>query len=268
MLATSETMQMRSWAAYARKAIFGFTLSLVLAGCQTPANIQELQQKNTNLQTQLNSAKSQIGDLEAKQLQLNGEISELNRVISVLNTEKSSRVEESSNLRGSVRSFVQIQIDQMKNFLFASDLLDYVGGELLQRSKVDDKPIVLVDLANPIPTGGVVTGLGGYFDRPATFTIKVLRPVENNLVVIWESKPMSVTKTGIQRVNFASNVSVEKGDLIGYYFSTPGVSYDIGTGDTRFLEQDVKPGTVVALKSLSDKDKRRAYSIGVYGLLN
>lgn len=262
-LETSVNVYMR-----ARRGMAGLILGLALAGCQTPANIQELQSKNTNLQSQLESAKRQIGDLEVKQRSLNDEIAELNRVASLLNTEKTSRVQESSSLRGTVRLFAQSQIDQLKEFLFASNLLDYVGGELIARSRIDDKPIMLVDLANPIPKDGVVTGLGGYFNQPATFTIKVLRPVEENLVVIWESKNISISARGVQRFSFASNVGVQKGDLMGYYVSTPGVSFDTGTGDTRYLENDVKPGAVVPMSSLSGKEKRRAYSIGVFGLLN
>lgn len=251
-----------------RKAILGLIISVTLVGCQTPANIQELQKNNSNLQSQLDSAKRQINDLESKERSLNDEIAELNRVANLLNTEKTSRVKESSSLRGTVRTFAQTQIDQLKEFLFTSNLLDYVGGELIARSRVDDKPIMLVDLANPMPKDGVVTGLGGYFNQPATFTIKVLRPVEGSLVVIWESKTISITETGLQRFSFASNVGVQKGDLMGYYVAIPGVSYDTGTGDTRYLENDVKPGALVPLSSLSGKEKRRAYSIGVFGLLN
>lgn len=250
---------------------FGFALVtlLILSGCQTPPNIKELQDKNQSLQVQLNSANNQISGMNDQEQLLKNDIAELNRVISVLGTEKTSRVQESSSLRGSVRTFVQGQIDLYKDFLVAGNLLDYVGGELVERQGVDEKPIMLVDLANPMPKNGVITGLGAHFNKPSSFTAKVLRPVDNNLVVIWESKPLTVKQPGINRINFPISVGVERGDVMGYYFPTAsGISFDAGTGDTRYLGSDVSLGGIVRTSSLQGQSKRRAYSVGVYGLLN
>ncbi len=246
----------------------GALLGVLVSGCQTPANLQELEQRNSSLKSKLNTANSRIAQLESDKQGLEAQVQELNRVVNVLNTEKDSRVQESSQLRGAVRQFVQKQIDQLKEFLLAGNLLDYVGGELIARSQADNKPILLVDLANRIPKDGMVTGVGAYFDKPTTLTVKVFRPVGANLVAIWESQPLSITAPGLQKISFASSVGVKKGDIIGYYQSVPGVSYDLGTGDTRFMDKDIKPGTMLSRKELSGEDKRRAYSIGVFGLLN
>jgi len=245
------------------------TAAMALAGCQTPANVKQLQDENLHLQTQLEAANGKIGDLQAKQRMLTADIAELNRVIGVLDTEKNSRVRESSSLRGSVRTFVQAQIDHLKEFLVEGNLLDYVGGELVERQQTDDKPLMLVDLANPMPKNGVLTGLAAHFTKPVTFTAKVLRPVEDDLVVIWESKPFNIGQPGINRVNFPVSVGVERGDVMGYYFSTPAaVSFDMGTGDTRFQNGDITLGGVIRTASLQGQNNRRAYSVGVYGLLN
>jgi hypothetical protein len=46
------------------------------------------------------------------------------------------------------------------------------------------------------------------------------------------------------------------------------VSFDEGTGDTRYLTKDLKLGGTVKKSSLLGENKKRSYSIGVYGLLN
>src|SRR5690606_11769446 len=122
-------------------------------------------------------------------------------------------------------------IDAHRNFLIQGGLLDYVGGELVQRAKLDPNAIFLVDLANPMLRTGTLTGVGGYFAKPATFSVKILRQVEQNLVVIWDSKPLAVTRAGLNRIDFSVSVGIEQGDVIGYYLADPAsVSFDEGTG--------------------------------------
>src|SRR5690606_29151786 len=105
---------------------------------------------------------------------------------SVLATEKTSRVEESSTLRGQVRKFVQDNVDAFKNFMVQGNLLDYVGSELVARAKQDNQPAFLVDFANPMPSSGVLTGVGGHFTQAGSLVVKVLHPVGGQHVVIWE----------------------------------------------------------------------------------
>src|SRR5690606_11768928 len=121
-----------------------------------------------------------------------------------------SRIQESSVLRGQVRRFVQNQIDAYKDFLVQGGLLDYVGGELVERANVEQRPAFIVDLANPVPRPGTLTGVGAHFVQPGRFSVKVLRRVDQNLVVIWDSKPLTVTQPGINRINFAVGVGVER----------------------------------------------------------
>lgn len=242
---------------------------LPLAGCQTPPDIQALQDKNGSLQLQLEQAKGDINKLQADKVLLEQDVAELNRVISVLGQEKSSRVEESTNLRGQVRQFVQTQIDNLKQFLLAADLVDYVGGELVERASVDDEPLLVVDLMNKIPLGGSLTGVGGYFQGSGTVSVKVLRPINGNLVAVWSSQPITISERGSQRLKFPVVVGVEKGDVLGYYFSQPGmVGFDTGTGDSRYDDEDITVGSSLRQSSLNGEKARRAYSIGVFGLLN
>lgn len=241
----------------------------LLSGCQTTPDIQQLKSQNQNLKRELDVAGREIDRLKTQEKRLQSEVTELNRVIGVLDIEKSSRVSESSNLRGQVRGFVQQQIDGLKSFLVEGNLLDYVGGELVERTQSEAKPLLLVDLDNRIPKAGTLTGVGGHFLRPTQMMVKVLRPVDNKLVVIWQSPSLDVPLPGLYKVPFNVSVGVEPGDVVGYYFpQETAVSFDTGTGDTRYQYDDAALGTSLRTGSLMGEKKRRAYALGVYGLLN
>lgn len=244
-------------------------LSALLVACQTTPATQQLLAEKQSLENQLADSNSKISQLEADKHTLEDENAELNRVLSVLNTEKSSRVEESSVLRGQVRKFVQNQIDLLKQFLVEGNLLDYIGGELVERAQMEDDSLLLVDLAHPIPRNGTLTGVAAYVTKPAPLTIKILRPADGQLVAIWESKTIVIREPGMNRIELPVSVAIEKGDYMAYYFpDITGVSFDEGTGNTRYLKSDIKLGGNIRTSSLLGEKKKRAYSIGVFGLLN
>jgi hypothetical protein len=243
--------------------------TLVLSACQSQPQIKQMQDQNRLLAADLERANNSVAQLQQQETELRQQLAENTRVMDVLGTEKSVRVQESSELRSQVRRFVQHQIDAYKDFLVQGGLLDYVGGELVERANIEEKPLFVVDLANAIPSSGTLTGVGAHFVRPGNFSVKVLRKIDDNLVVIWDSKPLQVHQPGINRINFPVSVGVEAGDVIGYYF-TDGVaiSFDEGTGDSRFQSTDLTLGAIVRINSLAGEKRRRAYSLGVYGLLN
>ena len=254
-----------------KKAVTGlFLISFLgLSACQTQPQMKQLQDQNRLLAADLARANNSLAQLQKEEAALRQDLAERERVMSVLGTEKSLRVQESSELRSQVRRFVQHQIDAYKDFLVQGDLLDYVGGELVERASVEQKPLFVVDLANPIPRAGTLTGAGAHFLKPGYFSVKVLRRIDQNLVVIWDSKPLQVFQPGINRVNFTVGVGVEQGDVIGYFLSEGvAVSFDEGTGDSRFQTTDATMGSTIRLSALQGEKRRRAYSLGVYGLLN
>ena len=244
-------------------------LAVLVSSCQTPPDLQTLKADKDKLQQQLDTATDTIGKLEAERVLLNQQLDELNRVVAVLGQEKSSRVTESTNLRGQVRQFVQSRIDSLKDFLLASNLVDYIGGELVERSVVDDKALLLIDLNNSVPRDGTLTGVAGYFHGTGQLTVKVLRAIDGRLVVVWSSQAIEVTQSGLQRLSFPVSVGVERGDRLGFYLSSPGlVSFDTGTGNTRYLTRDLAVGDSVKTSNLQGEKDKRAYSLGVFGLLN
>jgi len=244
-------------------------LCVSLFGCQVNPDVKQLNSKNRQLIQQLSTAQAEVLRLKQREQTLQGDVVELGRVASVLGTEKSSRVEESSVLRGQVRKFVLQQIDVLKGFLVEGNLLDYVGGELVSRAQQDPAPLTLVDFAHPMPSGGTLTGVGAYFTAPTELQVKVLRPVGDHYVLIWQSQVLNVSAMGLTRLAFPVSVGVERGDVMAYQFSqATAVSFDSGTGRTLYTGKALSLGDLVRESSLSGARQRRAYSVGVFGLLN
>lgn len=241
---------------------------LALSGCQTPIHTQELESRNQSLQQQLDIKQTKIQTLESERHQLQKALNESNRVRKIIGKEKSSRFNESTLLRSQVRRFLQGQIDIYKSFLVNNNLLDYVGGELVKRKQYGDRSLMLVDLKNEIPRSGVLTGVGAWFVKPTHMTVKVLRKIDDKLVVVWESRNLNITKTGLVKTRFHVSVGVEKGDVLGYYFPEAStVAFDKGTGNTRYLSRNLRSGSSISPSSLEGGAEQRAYSLGVYGLL-
>lgn len=250
------------------KLSFVAMVSVFVAACQSPANVKELEVKNTTLQGQLTKAQQEIVGLQTDKKQLMGEVAELKRVMGVLDTEKSSRVEESLSLRTEVRQFVQAQVDSLKAFMVASDLLDYVGGELVQRSNAHEGSGVLVDLGNRVPRAGSLSGVSGFFTGPTSLRVYVLRPVGDRYVVIWGSNNLTVAGAGEQRVEFGVGVGIEQGDVLAYDFGgNVNVTYDKGTGATVLSSKSLQLGNAISPSSLKNAKEKRAYSLGVFAIL-
>ncbi|MCJ8322228.1 MAG: hypothetical protein HRT52_15005 [Colwellia sp.] len=252
-----------------RSIISVIACTSLLIGCGSTNNKSDLRDVATNLEGQLAIAKERNNVLQDENRVLKLKVNKLSGVVSVLDTEKTSRVKESSALRNKVRKFVQREITGLKSFLIEGGLLDYIGGELVQRSNVEDTPMTIVDLHNRINSSGILTSIGAYVIKPSTVKVKVLRYIESKLVVIWESKSIRMNLVGPNRHQFVDSVSVEKGDVIAYEFSkNVGVGFSEGTADSRYSKKLVMLGDSIHVSSLLGAKKKRAYSIGVYGLLN
>lgn len=253
-----------------------FLLAFVwLSGCQAPASVTQMQAENASLERELAAAKDEITALKAHEKDLQSRVEELDRVAAVLDTEKTSRVAESSKLRRQIRQFVQRHIDALKAFMVEGNLLDYVGSALIERAHEHTpvnsealEPLLLVDFANPIPAAGVLTGVGGIATAATDIEVKVLRKIDQQWLVVWSSQPLSFALSGFNRESFRVNVGVEKGDLVAYYFPrSASISFDTGTGQTLFRRDDISIGGLLNVNSLDGQSQQRAYSLGVYGLL-
>jgi len=112
-----------------RSIITIIALTSLLIGCGSTDKKSGLKGVVTNLESQLAAEKQKNDVLFSENRVLKQEVDKLGNVVTVLDTEKSSRVEESSVLRNQVRKFVQNEITSLKKFLVEGGLLDYIGGE-------------------------------------------------------------------------------------------------------------------------------------------
>lgn len=246
-------------------------LGWALSGCQSNQSIEQLQTDNRALQAQLEASNREIKQLNATNQTLEADNLELERVMTVLDSEKANRTDESLALRAQVRQFIQGHIDDLKAFLISGDLLDYVGAELSERdvNSLFNQPQLLVDLENTIPRTGVITAVGAYAAKPGEVSVRVLRPIDGRLVPIWQSPPVRFKQPGLSRISLPVSIGVERGDVIGYYFPKQvWVSHSRGTGDTRYQAQASEIGQSLKANSLKGQRDKLAFSIGVYGLLN
>ena len=242
--------------------------TIFISGCAATGDVKVLQEENEKLKSDLTRSLAKISSLEADKRDLQKEVGVLKHVQSVLRTEKSSRVQESGRLRSQTRAFVSQGINNFRDFLKASDLLDYVGGELVQREYVEGEKQLVVDAGNPIPRAGNLTSVGGYFADAGMFNVVILRRIEDALIVVWESQPFEVPRMGKSRFEFQVSVSVEAGDILGYVFPKKVIiPFDKGTGKARYVDEIAKIGVRIRSSDLRGSGDARAYSVGAYGFL-
>lgn len=241
---------------------------MFMIACQSTPEVQALKDSNAELKAQLAGAKQQISSLSSEHHIMASDNTELKRVMSILDSEKNSRTEESLVLRAQTRRFTQSTIDQLKKFLVQSNLLDYIGEELVDRTKMDLDAMVLVDLDNPVPRSGTLVGIHGVFAQSTRFVVNILRPVDDRFVVIWQSPMLEMSNVDAQRLTFPLTVGVEKGDVIAYDFpDSVGVKYDQGTGNTVLSTKSLLLGASIERSGFKLAEEKRAYSIGVTAIL-
>jgi len=244
-----------------------FAALLFSGGCTTPEAMLQLQQERDALATSLQTAQGQITGLEADKDQLEQRVQHLEQVERTLHKEKDVRIAETADVRHTVRDFVREQVRSINDFAQASHLLDYIGGELIERSALEGEDLLLVDLAHPMTSPGTLAN-GRLLTRgPCRVVFCVLRPLGDRMIVLWRSETQEVPGPGLHRMPFFGSVAVEAGDLIGLYTDGPlQVPYDPGTGETGLRSGRVKPD-----QSIPETDLRRqgarAYSFGVEGFL-
>ncbi|MEZ4599568.1 MAG: hypothetical protein R2940_07245 [Syntrophotaleaceae bacterium] len=251
------------------KKTCGVVLSvLMLSGCVTTSErIKALEHSNTLLSQDLSTAKDNIARLNMDKNRLSEELDECRRVSRALEKEKDVRTKEAGDIRQEIRDFMKKQILALRDFTKREELLDYIGGELLQRPEISDEGLTLVDLKNPMPGPGSLVGLRGLFTSPCKVKLVILRPLNDSSFVVWESPIFQIADPGAKAFDFDSDVAVEKGDLVGYAFEGPvGVPYDRGTGKTLFSSRKLVLGDRINPESLNGVGQNRAYSVGVVGM--
>lgn len=240
----------------------------LLTGCATsPERTRTLEAQSRELSRRLQIAEDRVATLEKANVELSELLQRQRDVAKTLGKEKAVHMTQVGDLRSDTRRFLSSQISFLREFSQKTELLDYVGGELISRQHLDGKNQTLVDLENRIPSGGSVFGSWGHFAGSCTYLVSILRKVDEKWFAVWQSEPCNVVNTGLQKFDFRVPVSVEKGDIIAYTFrGAVGVTHDRGTGATVYVNDELKTGSSVKRSHLRGESDKRAYSIGVVGI--
>lgn len=244
-----------------------------IASCSTNEATRKIKLKNDLLQKEVLSYQGKVttyqGKVAALELQLKdseAKIEELNSLSSDLSKEKVSRVEESNKLRAEVRQFIRREMDDFREFFKSSDIADYVGGELIDRSNISGSNLTIIDFSHTFPKKGRLLGAAVRVTQPTVFSVLVFRRIEKKLIVLWKSELFKVVDLGNSKVGFKLDVTVEKGDLLGFSFpENVGIPYNNKTGDTGIVEGQLESGKLIELSDIDYRNEKRSYSAGVYG---
>ncbi|MFZ2633520.1 MAG: hypothetical protein WA081_20030 [Desulfosalsimonadaceae bacterium] len=265
--------------------IFLFVLvAMTTIGCA--ANCQNVQQQLDTCKTTLTDQdfiikkqESSIREKDQKIAEQNKtieklglDIAELNRQLNISSDEKGRNDARVREINTKVREFMQKQMRDNTNFLTDIALEDFIGEELMPRQHTGDEKLIIIDVAHPVPSGGQINGIGGYFRGPSDVVIKLLRPVGNDYVVIYTKElTFDAGNPGKKTIDFESPFIVKKGDVIAYYFPGPvNVPYDVNIGINTYTEMEsdeYAQGDRIAAEDIWHKDQtKRKYSLNYYGI--
>ena len=265
--------------------IFLFVLvAMTTIGCA--ANCQNVQQQLDTCKTTLTDQdfiiKKQESSIREKDQtiaeqnktieKLGLDIAELNRQLNISSDEKGRNDARVREINAKVREFMQKQMRDNTNFLTDIALEDFIGEELMPRQHTGDEKLIIIDVAHPVPSGGQINGIGGYFRGPSHVVIKLLRPVGNDYVVIYTKElTFDAGNPGKKTIDFESPFIVKKGDVIAYYFPGPvNVPYDVNIGINTYTEMEsdeYAQGDRIAAEDIWHKDQtKRKYSLNYYGI--
>jgi hypothetical protein len=253
-------------------------------GCA--ANCQKVQQELNTCQVTLTDQdfiiKKQESSLRQKDQKISeqqetiakmgADIAELNRQLNISSSEKGRYDERIKTIASSVREYIKQQMRDNRNFLTGIALEDFVGSELIERAHTGEENILIVDVSNPVPSGGQINGIGGYFNGPAELVVKLLRPSGNDYIVIYNKQVKVDTDAPDKKyIDFDSPFIVKKGDVIAYYFLGPvNVPYDIDIGTNAYSKirsDKFGDGDRMAASDIWHADQpKRKYSLNYYGI--
>lgn len=246
------------------------SMAFSLSGCATNETIKRLNNEVSNLNNTIERQTSEISNLEEKNRKLEADLNFTKEVKGNLEDEKGDLISTVSSLKTNVRSTVNTVINTLTSDLLSNDnVMDRIGSSAITRNKNDKrKKITLVDRKNPVENAGTIYRTTGYFSGPSEYKVQVVRPVEKDSYVVWESQTIIIPKAGNFHFNFKVPVKVEKGDILGYVFAKEvNVYYALGTGSIGSFEGTAELGSKFSLSKIAGESQKRAYSLAVHGLL-
>ncbi len=157
-----------------------------LDGCQKTMTDQDfiIKKQDSTIRQKDQQIKTQEETIQG----LQAEVTELSRRLEISAKEKDRSSDRIKNIAAGVREYLKKQMQENRNFLTDVALEDFIGNELIERAHAGEEGMFIIDMANPIPSGGQVNGIGGYFSGPADIVVKLLRPVGLEYIVTYNKQ--------------------------------------------------------------------------------
>lgn len=267
-----------------RKRFLALVVAAACTGCA--ANCVDLQQQLDSCQKTMTDQdfiiKKQDSMLRQKDHQiktqeegiesLQSKITELGRRLNISAKEKGRSTERIKNIASAVREYLKKQMQENRNFLTDVALDDFIGNELVARGNSGGEGMFIIDTANPIPSGGQINGIGGYFLGPADITVKLLRPVGMDYIVTYNQQiHVDADSPGTKTIDFDKPLIVKKDDLLAYYFpKNVNVPWDNNIGIKTYFpmpSDNYGQGSRITAGDIWRKDQdSRKYSLNYYGV--
>lgn len=249
------------------KTFLASTVALALllsAGCATSNSGGKSDTDPKTLAAQLKAAHRALAESEEALAGLRAQVQTLEQLAETLKKEKLARGDDAAGVRAGLRAIVQEQLASLKAIAARREFLDYLGGELIERTAAEGENLLLVDFLHPLPASGALH-CGQFLTRgPMQGYFCVLRPANRALTVIWKGEITTAATEGICSADFKPPVSVEKDDLVGLCVTgRVEVPFDPGTGDTRWAAKPATIGAVLPVEAFDGKAQSRSYAFGV-----
>lgn len=236
-----------------------FWLMLLLcvfsAGCAP-----EVQQ----LQKQVRDLKADVSAREAENSRIQGELNSCTSLATTLKTERQERHKDLTSLKAETRAYIKAEFDTLRNFSKNSVLLDYMGGELIERKHKSGSNTTVLNLQK-VDTDAVLYGVEGYFDPGSIVVPQLFRKKGEYMFCIWQGPLLEVVDSGVSFFDLDTPLNIQKGDYVGFYFPEKvAVSYDERTGNYVTFSGKIDLGEAVPS---SFSTENRNYSVGVRGFI-
>ncbi|NLE57248.1 MAG: hypothetical protein GX616_02730 [Planctomycetes bacterium] len=237
---------------------------VLLTGC---ASFREMKTQRDVLAARLTVTEDRVQSLEKDKAGLQRQVDHLSGMTNVLEREKTERIKETTDVRGEVRGYIRDQVENLREFSQARQLMDYIGSEILERAAIEGEGVLLLDVKHRLPADAILLGARLFARAPTRVAVCIARPHDKGYIVVWRSNDFPVEASGAIDLTFDTPIAAQMGDLIGLYTaSTVQVPSDIATGDVRPVRLNPAPGKLIEKHALP-RNTGRTCSFGVVGFL-
>lgn len=250
----------------------GLAFILLVTGCATTdQRILTLKRENRTLESNMKKAETELRTLTNINTGLEKDLAYFVKRASVLDKEKSARIEEAAEIRRGTRGFTDAVMASLQDAYQKAEIVDYIGSELYERQYFGGVTnSVLVDLSHPLPANGTIIGGRAFMSNRGSIQFCLLRPdrARKKAMVVAISNTVGAEEPGVRSWNFDVPMRAREGDVIGI-FSQSGalIPYDdADTGHVISVPGPIERDREISIKADGER-RRRAYSFGVVGYL-